>query len=262
MKPRNSMRRRRIHVVQVSSDRLVVAASKATAATVTRCPVSAHSRCPVSAHAPCKVPMQSAYGCCGRRTFASRHGGLDYAKYEARFEAKASEGSRTGGWEPSACRCRWRAAHPQRTGGPALRIYRRGPPHRVTRSRSMRRKSPTSAWGRSMYSTRKTRNAPARRTICPQRLRRLRLQRLPRLQRLQRLQGCGGCGGCGCGGCGVLSDHGELAASARLEHFPVTLTDAGRRHGRVRPGQARLVLQAAHVDARVRALRSDGRAKR
>ena len=54
-----------------------------------------------------------------------------------------------------ACRWRSRAAHtpPRRQS-----IYRRRT-HRVPSSRSVRRKSPTSTWGRSMSSTRKSSNS-------------------------------------------------------------------------------------------------------
>ena len=58
----------------------------------------------------------------------------------------------------SVCLCRWQAAHPRQ---PLCRrrIYRRGiPPH--PKSLSVRKKSPTSAWGRSTSSTRKTPERP------------------------------------------------------------------------------------------------------
>jgi hypothetical protein len=47
---------------------------------------------------------------------------------------------------------------------------------------------------------------------------------------------------------------GEFAASARAEHFPITLTDAGH-HGRVdqvRPGHARVVSSASVTSALTR----------
>src|SRR5439155_26944136 len=57
-------------------------------------------------------------------------------------------------WEWSACRCRSRVAHPRR---PLCRPQIRLPgvnPRR--KSRSAKRKSSTSAWGRFTYSTKKT----------------------------------------------------------------------------------------------------------
>jgi hypothetical protein len=58
------------------------------------------------------------------------------------------------GLEPLACLCRWQVAHLQQPLCRA-RIRRRGTPPRP-RSRSVRKKSPTSAWGPSTSSTRKT----------------------------------------------------------------------------------------------------------
>ncbi len=145
-------------------------------------------------------------------------------------------------WEPSACLCRWRAAHPQR---PRCR-HRicRGGTHRVTESLSVRRRSPTSAWARSMFSTRKTPARPAS------------AKRLPELaeaaeaaadaeaaevaaeaaaaaeaaQAAEVAEAAAAAAVC----------RGELAAGARRGHLPITLTDAGR-HGRASArGQGRL----------------------
>jgi hypothetical protein len=71
-----------------------------------------------------------------------------------------SAGRKPSRWlEPSACLCRWPAAHrPQPLCRP--RIQRPGTPAGPN-SLSMRKKSPTSAWGRSTSSTRST---PARPT--------------------------------------------------------------------------------------------------
>ena len=56
--------------------------------------------------------------------------------------------------------CRWRAAY-RRKRLALQRISRRGISSRATNSRSVRKKSPMSAWRRSMYSTRKLRSPPA-----------------------------------------------------------------------------------------------------
>ena len=57
-------------------------------------------------------------------------------------------------WGRPGYHCRWRAAHPRQPRD-RQRIYRRKTPERVTTSLSVRRKSLTSAWRRSMSSTRK-----------------------------------------------------------------------------------------------------------
>lgn len=57
-------------------------------------------------------------------------------------------------WEPPDC-CRWRAAHRPRPPCRPLMSPRRTS-HRLTKSRSARKNSLTSAWGRSTFSTRKT----------------------------------------------------------------------------------------------------------
>ena len=51
--------------------------------------------------------------------------------------------------------CRWQSRAAHRPPG-RQSIHRRGTPHRVPSSRSVRKKSPTSTWRRSMSSTRKT----------------------------------------------------------------------------------------------------------
>jgi hypothetical protein len=56
-------------------------------------------------------------------------------------------------WDSPGCRYRWRAEHPWQPLG-RLRICQRRS-HRVMKSLSVRKKSRTSAWGRSMSSTRK-----------------------------------------------------------------------------------------------------------
>jgi len=76
------------------------------------------------------------------RTFAGRHGGLNYATDEAGFEAKAPEGSRTG------VGSRWRVfvAGERRIGGNrrfgdghAVEGYRDGPGVRSHRGGDLRR---------------------------------------------------------------------------------------------------------------------------
>ena len=57
--------------------------------------------------------------------------------------------------ESSACLWRWRAVHPQQERLDLHRMYRYGMLHRAHKSLSLKRKSLTSAWGRSLFSTRK-----------------------------------------------------------------------------------------------------------
>jgi hypothetical protein len=63
-------------------------------------------------------------------------------------------------WDLPGYRCRWRAERPRQL---VVRqwIFRRKAPQRITKSLSVRRKSLTSAWQRSMSSTRKTLEHPS-----------------------------------------------------------------------------------------------------
>ena len=131
--------------------------------------------------------------------------------------------------------------------------------HRVKPSRSVKRKSPTSAWRHSMSSTRRTPRLPERRTGCLARMR-----WLPGMQGLPRLQSLRGCGGCGCGG--GCCCRGVLAASAEADRFPITLTNEGP-HGRARhnrPGRSCRLVTArpgslpCSAPLRTRALRTSG----
>jgi hypothetical protein len=63
-------------------------------------------------------------------------------------------------WGSPGCLCRWQAVHPPQL---AVRqqISLRGTLQRVTKSFSVRRKSLTSAWQRSTFSTRKTPRHPS-----------------------------------------------------------------------------------------------------
>ena len=172
------------------------------------------------------------------------------------FEAKASEGSRTGGGSLSACRCRWRAVHPQQPlagGGCTVAGHRTGSRNHSHRGGNLRRQLGD--------------------VLCLRQGKR-RNRRLGE----QHARGCGGCRGCrGCRGCGAEAAEaaaeaaeaaarlrrlrllhcwrGELAASARLEHFPLRLTRTVHDvqvMTRFEPGQpACLFAGAARVDARV-----------
>jgi len=81
----------------------------------------------------------------------SRKGSRWRTRSEFRSESFSGQHCRYS--EPRAYPWRWRAAHqrPRRQ-----QMYRRKTPHRVRYLRSARRKSPTSAWGLSTSSTRKT----------------------------------------------------------------------------------------------------------
>jgi hypothetical protein len=94
----------------------------------------------------------------GVETFARRHGRtlLCHIRSTLRSEGVGRKPYRW--WESSACLCRWRAAHPQQLLC-RRRIYRRGTLP-CLKSLSMRKKSPTSAWGRSTSSIRKPPEPP------------------------------------------------------------------------------------------------------
>ena len=94
----------------------------------------------------------------GRRIFASRRGRTRLCR---RRSVLRSENIRRKPYRwlgLSVCLCRWRAAHPPQ---PLCRrrMYRRGIPPRP-KSLSVRKKSSTSAWGRSTSSIRKTPERP------------------------------------------------------------------------------------------------------
>src|ERR1700731_2443559 len=107
---------------------------------------------------PCKVHRQSVRIAFRASTFASRRGRTRLCR---RRSVLRSENIRRKPYRClglSVCLCRWQAAHPRQ---PLCRrrIYRRGiPPH--PKSLSVRKKSPTSAWGHSTSSTRKTPERP------------------------------------------------------------------------------------------------------
>ena len=163
------------------------------------------------------------------------------AKCEAHFEAKAPKGSRAGGW----CLRRVLVAHGRRIRGSSRwpRCVKFIVAGRRSGSRDlshMRRRSSTSTWGRSMFSTRRTQNALLR---FP--------NNMPNDEAAERARGCGrGCreaveavegapeaavvaaaelesGEVVGGAVAAAACRGELAASARLEHFPLR-TDAAR----------------------------------
>jgi hypothetical protein len=64
-------------------------------------------------------------------------------------------------WEPWACRCRSPAAPPRRLPCRSP-IHRQQIPHSILMSRSTKKSSPTSTWGRSSSSTRKPPAHPGR----------------------------------------------------------------------------------------------------
>ena len=106
----------------------------------------------------CQVGSQSVPMCSGRRTFASRRGRTRLCRTRSVLRSENIRRKSYRWWESSACPCRLRAAHPRQ---PLFRprMYRRGIPPRP-KSLSVRKKSPTSAWGRSTSSTRKTLERP------------------------------------------------------------------------------------------------------
>ena len=184
-----------------------------------------------------------------RRTFAGRHGGLDYATDEAGFEAKAPEGSRTG----VGSRRRVFVA-----GGRRIRSNRAGSGYTVVGHRTASRNHPQRGGNLRRQPgdilclrQGKRRIAPTRRTSGP---------RLRRLQRLR--QGCRGCRGC--------AEVAEAAAAAGLRRLRLLLVLGSLPHlldlslsdyvdrrkavmtgfDQVRPGERRVDLQLWQARAR------------
>ena len=116
--------------------------------------------------------------------------------------------------------------------------------HRVTPSRSVKRKSLTSVWRRSMSSTRRT----------PQRLKAVFNWRAAaaaveaaEAAEAAEVAEAAVVAGDAAAAAAVAVCRGELAASAKPERFPITLTNAGH-HGRARynrPGQSVSSLQCS-----------------
>jgi hypothetical protein len=109
---------------------------------------------------------------------------------------------------PSACLCRWSAAHRQQPLC-RLRIQRPGTPAGPN-SLSMRKKSRTSAWGRSTSSTRST---PARPTS---------EKRLH--SGAEAAEAAGAAAEAEAAAATAAVFRGDIAASVRREHFPTMLT--------------------------------------
>ena len=127
-------------------------------------------------------------------------------------------------WEQLVCVCRWWAAHRQHPLG-RQRVYRPWTPHRVTKSLSVKKKSRTSAWRRSMSSTRKTPEHPGPTySLLPEEVADAVAAADEAADAAAVAEAAEAAEAAVC--------RGELAASARLECFPNTLTDTGR-HGRV-----------------------------
>jgi hypothetical protein len=107
---------------------------------------------------PCKVHRQSVRIAFRASTFASRRGRTRLCRRRSVLRSENIQRKPYRWLGLSVCLCRWRAAHPRQ---PLCRrrIYRRGIPPRP-KSLSVRKKSPTSAWGRSTSSTRKTPERP------------------------------------------------------------------------------------------------------
>jgi hypothetical protein len=83
------------------------------------------------------------------RTFARRYGRTQPCRTRSKFRSEKGGRARYRCWGPPGCRCRWRPAHPRQPLG-----------RQRTKSLSVRRKSLTSAWRRSMSSTKRTREPP------------------------------------------------------------------------------------------------------
>ena len=107
---------------------------------------------------PCKVHRQSVRIAFRASTFASRRGRTRLCRRRSVLRSENIQRKPYRWLGLSVCLCRWRVAHPRQ---PLCRrrIYRRGIPPRP-KSLSVRKKSPTSAWGRSTSSTKKTPGRP------------------------------------------------------------------------------------------------------
>jgi hypothetical protein len=106
----------------------------------------------------CQTRSQSVPIVFRASTFASRRGRTRLCRTRSVLRSENIRKKPYRWWESSACLCRWRAAHPQQLLC-RPRMYRRGILPRP-KSPSVRKKSPTSAWGRSTSSTRKTPERP------------------------------------------------------------------------------------------------------
>jgi hypothetical protein len=95
---------------------------------------------------PLVVASDREYDSIGRtgRTFARRYGRTPPCQTRSKLRSGSIGHAQYRCWGPLGCRCRWRAAHPRQPLG-----------RQRTKSHSVNRKSLTSAWRRSMSSTRK-----------------------------------------------------------------------------------------------------------
>ena len=130
-------------------------------------------------------------------------------------------------------------------------MYSRRTPHRFPKSRSMKKKSPTSAWGHSTSSTRKT---PARLG---------KVNKWPEVagvaeaaEAAEAAAEVAEAAEAAAAEVAVAACRGESAASARRGHFPIARADAGLPmigFDQIRPGQSCVVCSSARADALSRA---------
>ena len=161
----------------------------------------------------------------GRRIFASRRGRTQLCR---RRSVLRSENIRRKPYRClglSVCLCRWQAAHPRQ---PLCRrrIYRRGiPPH--PKSLSVRKKSPTSAWGRSTSSTRKTPERPDSAKSLPEAAAEAAAAEAAAAGAAAEAAAAEAAGAeAAAAEAAAAACRGEFAVSARLGRAPITLTDA------------------------------------
>src|SRR5438034_1065483 len=183
-----------------------------------------------------------------RRTSAGRYGRTRRCRTSSKLRSERVARKFYQLSESSACLCRSRAGHPPR---PLCRprIRRPGIPS-GRKSRSAKKKSPTSAWGPSTSSTR---NTPAR----PTSGKRLRSGAEVAAAAVAGAAAEAAVAAAAAAAAVVAAEAaaaacpGDVAPSARLQHVPITLTDA-TRYGWVRIGPGHFLARAArrHIATR------------
>jgi hypothetical protein len=181
-----------------------------------------------------------------RRTSAGRYGRTRQCRTSSKLRSERVARKLYQLSESSACLCRSRAGHPPR---PLCRprIRRPGIPS-GRKSRSAKKKSPTSAWGPSTSSTR---NTPARPTSGKRLRSGAEAAEAAEAAAEAAVAAAAAAAAVVAAEAAAAACPGDVAPSARLQHVPITLTDA-TRYGRVRIGPGHFLARAArrHIATR------------
>ena len=172
---------------------------------------------------PCKRAYAKRTLRFGRRRLSWKAWRTRHATDEASFEAKASEGSRTG----VGSRRRVFVAGGRRIRSDRVPAADIPSPNtaRVPKSRSVKKKSPTSAWGRSTSSTRKTPAPLGKASKRPEVA--AAAEAAEAAAAAEAAPEAAEAAAAAAAAVAAAACRGEFAASARLEHVPITRTDAG-----------------------------------